>query len=403
MRFKMKLALLRLFLLLLVASASKISFAQNKANFGKSPKIKQKGLKLKTYSSTPKLTRSATDWTKDRLEITGGIGPSVYLGDLGGQDGPAKPFVLDFEPTTTRYSVSAGVRYFLREYHAVRGSFSYARVNGADSLTNYPNRRFRNLNFKSPIVELAGIYEFHVLKPDILHFAGARSTKVFNGSRLGLYGFGGVSMFYFNPKSKFNGDWYALAPLNTEGQGLPDGPKDYKRVSVAVPMGAGAYILLNHNYKLGLEVGYRWTFTDYIDDASGYFYDNQAIESEYGKVAAYFANPSVSLPDVPNSDWYTKDQPRGGFNSNDTYMFVQLTLSKSFGPSISNKPFKQKKSKKKKTTDKKKFTPLKWFKKDNKSKTYKKSDKIKNKQRKFKSPKLNFGKKKKKNKGKVSF
>ena len=372
------------------------------SNYGGDQKFRP-ARKIKLYSSNPKLTRAATDWKAERFELIGGVGPSLFLGDLGGQDGPAQPSILDAEPLTVRYGASIGMRYFLREFHSVRGMASYGRVKGSDALTNYPNRRYRNLNFKSAIYELAGLYEFHILRPDFIHFAGARTTKVFSGARFGAYGFGGLALFAFNPKGEKDGEYYALAPLNTEGQGLENGPKDYKRISVSVPMGWGVYYLLNHNFKIGMEFGYRWSFTDYIDDASGYFYDNAIIEESNGETAAYFANPSVSLENVPDDHWYKKDQPRGGSKSNDTYMFTQLILSKTFGPSISNKPFKQKKRKKAKYKAGKKFTPFKILKGSNKSKTYKKSKKIKNKKRNFKAPKTRFGKRNKKKKGKMSF
>lgn len=343
----------------------------------------QKGVKPQMYSSNPRLKKSSIDWKVNRLELIAGGGPCLFLGDLGGGEGPSQPLILDFNPTSTRYSVSVGARYFLHPNHAVRGLVNYARVTAADSLTSYPNRKYRNLSFKSPIMEISAQYEFHFLKPEILHFAGARTTKLFNGNRIGSYTYVGLSLFYFNPKSKLNGDWYALAPLNTEGQGLPGGPKDYKRLGVAIPMGWGSYILLSHNFKLGIDVGVRWTFTDYIDDVSGYYYDNDIIEQEYGKVAAYFANPSVAL-DVPDDNWYTVDQPRGGSLSNDTYMYVQVTLSKSLGPSVSNKKFKPKKRRK------------------NKSGMYRKT-KTRHGKRKVKSPSLNFRNGPKKRKSGISF
>lgn len=345
--------------------------------------LAQKGFKPRMYSSNPKLKKSSVDWKTNRLELVAGAGLCMFLGDLGGGDGPSQPFVLDFNPTSSRYAISAGARYFLQPNHAVRGLVNYARITGADSLTSYDNRRYRNISFKSPIMELSAQYEFHFLKPEILHLAGARTTKMFNGSRIGSYAYTGLSLFYFNPKSQLNGEWYALAPLNTEGQGLPGGPKDYKRVGISIPIGWGSYILLNHNFKLGIDVGLRWTFTDYIDDVSGYYYDNDIIEQEYGKVAAYFANPSVAL-DVPDDNWYVADQPRGGSLSNDTYMYVQVMLSKSLGPSVSNKKFKPRKRAK------------------NKSGMYRKTKKRRGK-RKVKSPSMNFRTSPKKKKGKISF
>lgn len=369
-----------------------LSFSMAHAQQLKDPKI-SKGPSNKSYSD-PKLKDSPIDWKATRLEFMIGAGPSNFLGDLGGQDGVSQPFVFDLEPTLTRYSLSAGARYFLREYHAMRGYLTYGEVRGDDALTAYPNRRYRNINFKSAIVELSAIYEFHLIKPTYIHLSGANTTKIFNGNRFGAYVSGGAGLFYFNPKGKIGNDYYALQPLNTGGQGFADGPDPYRRMAFGFPLGGGVYMLLNNNFTLGLDFAYRWTTTDYIDDASGFYYDNDKILERDGKLAAYFANPSVALSDVPNPDWYTKNQPRGNAKSNDTYMFLQVTLSKSFTPSVTNRKFRQSRRMKGESYKKsrRKITPNRA-----KGKTYKTKG-IKNSKRKFKAPKLNFGKKRKKNK-----
>ena len=366
----------------------------------KEPRVSSRKPTVTLYKN-PKIKESDVDWKATRLEYMIGAGASNYLGDLGGQDAPGQPFVYDFEPTMTRYAISAGARYFIKEYQAIRGYATYARVRGDDALTNYPNRRFRNLNFKSPIIEVAGIYELHILKPKYIHYMGAGSTRIFDGNRFGAYMAGGLGLFYFNPKGQLGSQYFALQPLRTEGQGFPDGPDPYRRLSVSFPMGGGVYMLLNNNYTIGVDFGYRWTITDYLDDASTFFYDNTAIEARDGKLAAYFANPSVALDNVPDDFWYTENQPRGGQNNNDTYLFLQLTLSKSFAPSISNKPFKQRKKGKNPSFDKKKF---KLFNSDGKRKNRSYNNgKIKKSKRKFKAPNLDFGRKPKKKRGSISF
>ncbi|MEX2597476.1 MAG: hypothetical protein WEC59_11155 [Salibacteraceae bacterium] len=364
------------------------------------PKIKKK--KSVTLYKNPNPKEKETDWKATRLEFMLGGGVSGFLGDLGGQDGVSKPFVYDLEPTETRYAISAGARYFLREYHAIRGYATYARVRGDDALTSYPNRRYRNLNFKSHILEFAGIYEFHILKPNYIHFMGAKSTRIFDGNRFGAYLSAGAGLFHFNPKGKLGGEYFALHPLRTEGQEFPDGPDGYKRMAFSFPLGGGVYMIMNRNFTVGLDFGYRWTTTDYIDDASTYYYNNDAIAGRDGKLAAYFANPSVALGnEVPEPDWYTENQPRGGSNSNDTYLFLQLTLSKSFTPSVTNKKFKQKKKPKlRKSYDRK---TLKLFQnRSRKTKTYN-NKRIKKSKRRFKAPNLNFGKKRKKKSGVTTF
>ncbi|MEQ9187213.1 MAG: hypothetical protein RLP15_05710 [Cryomorphaceae bacterium] len=361
----------------------------------KDPKVPKKKSSVRMYSN-PKFKESEIDWKSTRLEFMAGGGASGFLGDLGGQNTPGKPFVFDYEPTMTRYSVSAGVRYFLREYQAVRGYLSYAEVRGADKLTSYPNRQYRNLNFKSPIVELAAIYELHLFKPTYIHFAGANTTKLFDGNRFGAYLSGGAGLFYYSPRGKLGTQYYKLRPLRTEGQEFEDGPSKYLGIAVSLPVGGGVYMLLNHNITAGLDFGMRFTTSDYVDDASGYYYDIDAIQARDGKLAAYFANPSVALQNVPDRKWYTEGQPRGGSTSNDTYMFFQFTLSKSFTPSISNKAFKPSKKRKMKAIPNKNKRSL--FKRDkNKNKSYSNKG-IKKSKRRFKAPKLDFGKKRKRRK-----
>lgn len=316
--------------------------AQQKLNYGKQPKLSTG--QSPTYKE-PKLSKDGVSWKANRQEYVFGAGASGFLGDLGGQNKEGKPFVYDYEPTQTRFSASLGSRYFIREYHAIKGMINYGQVRGSDALTNYPNRKYRNLNFKSNIVEVTGQYEFYILKPSYIHMAGAPTTKIFNGNRVGLYASAGAGFFYYNPKANFQGSWYALKPMRTEGQGLAGGPNTYKRIGMCFPLGGGISYLLNRNYSIGLDFGYRWTSSDYVDDASGYYYNNDEIKANYGKLAALLANPSVLLGDIPNPEWYYENQPRGGSQSNDTYMFLQLTLSHAFTPSISNKPIKQKKKK----------------------------------------------------------
>lgn len=352
------------------------TYGQRKSNFGKPPKVSSKS-KPKSAFSTPKANRKKDiSWKPTRLEFLLGVGGSGFLGDLGGQNGVGRPLFFDLEPTQTRYAVSGGVRYFLQKNHALRGTLSFAQIRGDDALTAYENRRYRNIHFKSPIIETAVQYEYHFLKPNVKQLAGAETTKLLLGNRFGAYASAGAGLFFFNSKSQFDGKWYALKPLATEGQGLPGGPEPYSRFSVSFPMGGGAYMLLARNFTLGLDLGYRWTITDYIDDASGYYYNNEEIESRFGKLSAYFANPSVALADVPDREWYLEDQPRGNSESNDTYLFVQVTLSKALGPSISNRQHKNK------------------IRKDKSAR--KKRKKIKGKKRRFKAPSLRFGKRRKK-------
>jgi hypothetical protein len=45
-------------------------------------------------------------------------------------------------------------------------------------------------------------------------------------------------------------------------------------------------------WMLGLEFSYRKTFSDYLDDVSTVYYNNDRIYAERGEMAAYLADPS---------------------------------------------------------------------------------------------------------------
>jgi len=294
--------------------------------FGSPPKLAKKRA-ASNQGSAPKLSRQNTDWKKNRLEYSLGLGASNLLGELGGQDKPGSKFITDIEFGETRYVVSAGVRYFLMPRQSIKTSLFYGRVRGNDALTNYPNRKYRNLHFRSAILELSAQYEYHFLKPKTKHLAAARTTAIFDGNRFGAYAFGGFGGFYFNPKAMYDGSWVALQPLGTEGQELEGGPgKKYSRINIALPLGVGFTYLANNSIQIGLEYGLRLTSTDYIDDVSGFYYDNDVLRAESGDVAADLADPNIN-PNPENSSWYADGGIRGNPKSRDSYMFLQFTVS----------------------------------------------------------------------------
>jgi hypothetical protein len=129
------------------------------------------------------------------------------------------------------------------------------------------------------------------------------------------YIFGGVGLFKFNPKAKFNGQWYELQPLGTEGQYLapPLGktyPKPYALTQVCLPVGAGAHIMLNRRWDLDIEIGWRKIFTDYLDDVSTRWPDLTALAASNPRAAALSwqgTNPSLLRfirGDKKQYDWY---------------------------------------------------------------------------------------------------
>jgi hypothetical protein len=275
-----------------------------------------------------------SEWKKYKRELFVTMGTANFLGDLGGRDRAGtdySPADLNFSQSRTAFAV--GGRYKLERAINVAGKLSYLNVKGDDSKTNDIYRNNRNLNFKSNIFELSGRIE-----------AGYQSSRR-GGNRYGMmqnygrmknishniFAFAGVGVFYFNPKGRrANGDWVKLYPLHTEGQGLPGGPKQYKRVSVSFPVGAYYKLTLDKKWSFGIELCFRKSFTDYIDDVGSSYYNPQALRAAYGDLAVEMADPSRGLIYGATSPAADGTPAQRGDNEKDSFMSLELTAGYTF-------------------------------------------------------------------------
>ena len=278
-------------------------------------------------------------WKAKRVELTGGIGASNFLGDLGGRDQIGSDFIWDLELVKTRYVAHFTYQYYLAEKIAIRPSFYFARVSGDDALTQERFRHHRNLNFVSNLYELSFSGEFQLMKEKIGNIYGLKSPT---GKKLGqksfsfgVYGTTGIGVVFYNPKGKGpDGRNVALRKLGTEGQGLPNGPKKYKPVTVVIPIGFGVRKSLGKDTGLKFELAYRFTFSDYIDDVSTVYYDNDAIRAARGDVAAYVADPSLEDPTLNNT---SAGLQRGDPTDKDGYLFFTISYYKKIKYSTNKK------------------------------------------------------------------
>jgi len=266
--------------------------------------------------------RSSNYWKTHRNEIAVGLGISNFLGELGGRNQIGSPFVWDLEFSQTKPAFSLGYRYYLAQRISIRANGTYGVLAGNDNLTEELFRNNRNLSFKSTIIEGQICLEWHPFQEVPGHLYDLRGVKGMAPSRTGLYFFLGVGGFHFNPKTQFDGAWVELKPLHTEGQGLANGPEEYELTQFCVPMGLGVRRALNKTMTLGLELQYTKTFTDYIDDVSGEYYDKEALKENFGLLSAYLSDPSLGV--VPGQTH--TGQQRGYKDHNDAYLFLKVQL-----------------------------------------------------------------------------
>ncbi len=281
-------------------------------------------------------TRTSSSFAKrkrPRPEFIIGIGASNFLGELGGANEVGTFFVKDLEFKATKPSAQIGYRYKGSNRFAYKIGIYYQLLSGADNLTQEPYRNNRNLSFRSHVLELSGQLEFFFTKEQQGQRYNIKNAKGMKSYNFQAYGFVGIGAFYFNPQAKYGANWVDLQPLGTEGQGLPGAKSKYSLVSVCIPYGLGVKDAINKEWSIGLEIGIRKTFTDYIDDVSGVYYDNTALRAARGNVAADLADPSLqNYPaeyggNSSGSHQTLQGQQRGQSNHKDSYMFINLTAA----------------------------------------------------------------------------
>jgi hypothetical protein len=229
-------------------------------------------------------------------------GASNYQGDL--QD---KRFTFD----QSKLAGGIGVHYGINENWDLRGSIIFGQLTADDK---YGKNKARNLNFSSNLVEFqAGIqYNFRSLSETITPYA-----------------FAGVAVFHFNPYTHDStGAKYFLQPLSTEGQGFQKGNKIYGLTQFAIPFGAGANISISDRIGVGIEIGLRKLFTDYLDDVSKTYVDKNVLLTNRGPKAVELAFRGGEIN--PNAQYPVAGQQRGG-SSNDWYYFTMATFSFKIG------------------------------------------------------------------------
>lgn len=260
-----------------------------------------------------------------KIELGLGIGPSFFLGDLGGAKGIGRTFVKDVDFPLTKLCKGLYINVYPTEWLGLRIAANIGYLEGDDA--EAPNKggaeRFRlqrNLKFKSNLNEAYAALEIY----PTVWFEEYEGLE----HKLRPYGVLGVGMFHFNPKGEYTDpagkkSWVELKPLRLEGQGMAEYPKrsEYPLTQMNVVMGGGFKYYLNDQFYVGFEVLLRKTFTDYIDDVSTKYIDpryfdvyltpEKAAQARQLMYRENIYNPGVSRPFI--------NTQRGDPKENDAY------------------------------------------------------------------------------------
>lgn len=225
-----------------------------------------------------------------------------------------------------------------------RVGLSYGRVTGddakaADDKDSEAKFRYtRNMNFRNDIFEASAVGIFDLLE---------NRNNYIRRPDFVPYVFGGVAVFHHNPKGLVGdnsqglakGDYVALQPLGTEGQGEAGYASPYNRTQIAIPFGAGIRYKLDRHFDLGFEIGWRKTFTDYIDDVGGNYVNNKNdLKTAGGKYFGY----EITREGVPGTFTEANQfgEVRGNNNEKDWYIVTGLTLNYILSPRVKSPKFR---------------------------------------------------------------
>ena len=241
-------------------------------------------------------------------EFGGGLGSSLYYGDLNAPD-------LSTNLSNAEFAGQIMLRYVAHKNIALRGNLTIGKLSGDDRKSRLDFQKLRNLRFTSILVEGALLGEYYIFGYD-----AKAGTQLFSP-----YLTAGLGFVYFNPKSDLDGEVYALQPLGTEGQGLPGGPGNYSKMALAIPFGGGVKFKINDRYNFGIELLARRTFTDYIDDVSTVYANTDDLFATNGAISAALADRRGEALGVPAFN--TPGAQRGGATVDDYYFSIMFNIT----------------------------------------------------------------------------
>lgn len=236
-------------------------------------------------------------------------GFSAYNGDLTDKLFPKK---------VTNGAIGITGNYELTDQIMIRSGLTYTIVGGADRFSKDTVLTHRNLSFETSILEFNLLAEYYFLN--------------LYETRISPYIFGGLAVFHFNPYAyDVNKQKVYLKPLSTEGQGIAGYPdrKPYRLTQIAIPFGGGIKFVVTDKIRIGVELGIRKLFTDYLDDVSKNYIDENDLLAAKGQLAvdmSYRGNQAGGSTFYP-----AKGAQRGNPKVKDYYYFSGLHLTYNIG------------------------------------------------------------------------
>lgn len=259
------------------------------------------------HTKSKKFYGASNDKSKG-ISFSAGLGIASYFGELC-ETGDC------FQES--RPQLSLGARYRFNSNISARGEVQWYRIGGRDRRIKNgevvkTDRTNRNLSFRSDNYEITAAFQLDVL-PNTSFYESYDKRRPFN-----IYGILGVGVSAYFPEAYYmdktgnnEARWYYLRELQTEG----------KKYSVFTPIlltGVGARAKISPSIDVAVEVAYRFTNTDYLDDVSGKnidksYFETANIPNDKRHIAAALSDrrPEIGMTALPagtiRGDNSTKD------------------------------------------------------------------------------------------------
>lgn len=308
---------------------------------------------------------------KDKIYNAAGFSLNAlnYYGDLA-----PKPSKFSTDIAFTRPAVGISFSHRFGPRYSLVGAFTYGTLSGDDAESadekdtqNGLMRYKRNLHFRNRIKELSIVAQLDLFENMATYISRVKWTP---------YAYAGLGVIHHNPQAqapdKFldgsdnpqAGQWVNLRDLGTEGQyadlqesDVNFGVKPYKLIQPVVPFGLGLRFRVNEVVDIAGELGFRYLFTDYIDDVSrnyvdlGVFGDNELARSMSYRSNEHEEFASSRIPEVSKVNGetyyllpgYGKEYPenmRGNDSDRDIYMVTTIRVTYILGKTFHRAKFR---------------------------------------------------------------
>jgi len=261
-----------------------------------------------------------SNFGKEKRYLSAGFTLSAlnYYGDLA-----PNAARLSTDISFTRPALGITVSQRLGPRYSITGGFMYGTLRGSDFSSADENdvssgmyRFYRNLSFRNRIKELSVVASFDLFENQATYLSRPDWTPFI---------FAGIAVFHHNPQAVAPavglngqplteaGNWVSLHDLGTEGQYadlLPTdanyGIKPYKLIQFSIPIGIGVRFKVHDVVDVSAELGFRYLFTDYIDDVSKNYVDLGVLDSDLAKALSYRSN-ELTRPDIARQPMVARD------------------------------------------------------------------------------------------------